>query len=90
MTSSSKGTLVFKVVEGDFVRDTETFGQMDPKVEILFEGKSFETTEKPDAGKHPVWNESFDLEILETSVAIRLICKDVNPAFDDIIGEAIV
>ena len=61
--TSVKGTLVLKIVEGDFDRDTETFGQMDPKVEITYANKSFETTEKSDAGKHPVWNESFDLEI---------------------------
>ena len=54
--------LEIKVVECDYTRDTKLSDQMNQKVEILYSSKSFLTTEKPDDGKHPVWNnESFNL-----------------------------
>ena len=82
----SKGELILKVIEARLERDTETFGQMDPIVELSYGDQSFKTTEKIDAGQHPVWNENFTFEIKETMKILQVKILDVNPMRDDIVG----
>ena len=82
----SKGELILKVIEARLERDTETFGQMDPIVELSYGDQSFKTTEKTDAGQHPVWNENFTFDIKETMKILQIKVLDVNPMRDDIVG----
>ena len=44
-------------------RDTETFSQMDPYVIMEYGSQKFRTQTKDNAGKTPVWDETFELFI---------------------------
>jgi len=44
-------------------RDVEMFGKMDPYCKINYREADFKTKVKQNAGKHPVWNENFDIDI---------------------------
>ena len=57
--SFSMGVLIFKVVQGKLLRNTEFFGQMDPFLQVEINGKTYKTTTIKEGGKNPVWNETF-------------------------------
>ena len=55
--------LSLTVVEAELTRDTETFGKMDPFVKFSYGDLEFRTTEKSNAGKKPIWNETFQIDV---------------------------
>ena len=52
-------TLLIRPISGDLIRDTETFGKMDPFVEFTIGGKKYKTAVCEDGGKHPTWQDVF-------------------------------
>ena len=58
-TSTHLGKLVIKAIEAKLLIDTETFGKMDPFLQLDFLGKSYKTHVHQDGGKLPVWNHTF-------------------------------
>ena len=44
-------------------RDTEFFGKMDPICVLQVRQTVFKTAVKQNAGKTPVWNETFDVQV---------------------------
>lgn len=44
------GTLLIKVVRGEFIRNTEIMGQMDPFVKLVYRGKAMRTKVVKDGG----------------------------------------
>jgi Ca2+-dependent lipid-binding protein len=61
--STGGGKLKINIVKGEMLRDVQTFGQMDPYVTIHYMGQKYKTKIMNSAGKNPVWNDSFDIEI---------------------------
>ena len=55
--------LSLTVVEAELTRDTETFGKMDPFVKFSYGDLEFRTSEKSNAGKKPIWNETFQIDV---------------------------
>merc|ERR1711957_917450 len=51
------------LVEAKLTRDTEFFGKMDPFCVLQVRQAIFKTAVKMDAGKTPVWNETFDVQV---------------------------
>ena len=51
------------MIEADLTRDTETFGKMDPFIKFTYNELEFRTTEKSNAGKKPIWNETFKIDV---------------------------
>ncbi len=81
MDASGIGKLTIKVVKGDLYRDVETFGKMDPYVTILYLGEKFKTKIMNSAGKEPVWNDSFDINLKSMGDELQFYVKD-----NDVVG----
>jgi Ca2+-dependent lipid-binding protein len=79
--SGGIGKLTIKVVKGELYRDVEIFGKMDPYVTILYLGEKFKTKIMDGAGKEPVWNDSFDINLKSMSDELQFYVKD-----DDVVG----
>jgi hypothetical protein len=56
------------VVEAKFIKDADFFGKQDPLMKWKHNGREFKTTTKDDAGKHAIWNETFELDALDVAV----------------------
>ena len=84
----SSGTLALTVIEARLTRDTETFGKMDPYVKISSRQQQFKTNVKNGAGKTPVWNQTFNIEVKYIGDDLNLEVFDEDVGSDDKIGEA--
>ena len=59
---------------------------MDPYVTIHYDGNIYKTQILDEAGKHPVWNMSFDITIKNISDEITFIVYDKDLTDSDEIG----
>ena len=84
---ATSGSLALTVIEARLTRDTETFGKMDPYVKIVTRQQQFRTKTKDSAGKTPVWNETFNIDVKYVGDDITLQVYDADVGADDIIGE---
>ena len=82
--------LSLTVVEAELTRDTETFGKMDPFVKFSYGELEFRTTEKTDAGKNPIWNETFQIDVKGLGDNLNLTVMDADRMSDDVVGEATI
>jgi Ca2+-dependent lipid-binding protein len=64
------------VVAAKLTRDTETFSKMDPFVELKLREQTLRTKVLKSAGKTPVWNETFDLDIRYVGDDLQLDVMD--------------
>ena len=48
------------VVEARLMRDTETFGKMDPFIQIKHQGKTYATPVHQEGGKNPRWGHTLE------------------------------
>jgi C2 domain len=83
---SHKYLLVIKIFKAKLRRDTEITGEMDPFVEIEYQGQKFRTSTKWDAGKRPTWNEAFELPYFDPYQEIKINCIDQDPISNDLVG----
>ena len=67
-------------------RDTEMVGDMDPYVQIHYDGNIYKTQILDEGGKHPVWNMSFDISIKNISDEITFVVYDKDITMSDEIG----
>ena len=84
----SAGNLALTVIEARLTRDTETFGKMDPYVKIACRQQQFRTNVKNGAGKTPVWNQTFNIDVKYIGDDLHLEVYDEDVGADDKIGEA--
>ncbi|GFR40445.1 hypothetical protein Agub_g973 [Astrephomene gubernaculifera] len=69
------------------LKDVEWFGRMDPYCIVRIGNQRFRTRTAEDAGRDPVWNETFQANIVsENDVEVEI--KDNNVGLDDTIGIA--
>jgi len=47
------------VHEAHFLKDSDFIGKQDPFIRFVYDGKSFDTDVKDDAGKDAKWDETF-------------------------------
>lgn len=83
-----QGDWHFTVAEAKLTRNVETFGKMDPYTIIKVQGVDFRTKTMDDAGKNPVWNQSFDLRIYDSNQTVNLEVWDAGSISDEIVGSA--
>jgi len=50
-------------VEGNLIKDTEFWGNMDPFIVLEVGNEKFKTTTVQEGGKNPVWQEKFDIPL---------------------------
>lgn len=67
-TADIAGNLTLTVKKAELTHDTETFGKMDPYAMWEYEGNQYKTTTKDNAGKKPVWNETFNMTVSKKDV----------------------
>ena len=64
------------MIEAFLTRNTEIGSEMDPYVLINYGGKKYKTTVQDEAGKHPVWNESFSIYVTNLNDTVKVIVKE--------------
>ena len=84
---ATTGSLALTVIEARLTRDTETFGKMDPYVKISTRQQNFKTAVKNGAGKTPMWNQTFNIDVKYIGDDMTVQCFDEDPGSDDLIGE---
>ena len=77
-------------IEGNLIRDTETFGKMDPYLVIEYKGGKFKTKTHNNGGKRPHWNQVFKLDVHSLSDDLILKVFDEDLTSDDFVGMGIV
>ena len=87
---ATAGALALTVIEARLTRDTETFGKMDPYVKISTRQQNFKTAVKNGAGKTPVWNQTFNIDVKYIGDDLTIQVFDEDPGSDDKVGESTV
>jgi Ca2+-dependent lipid-binding protein len=84
----TSGFLNLTVCRAKLTHNTETFGAMDPYVKWVWQKKNYHTTTETDAGKEPVWQETFKLAITDfmNGDKIKFEVMDENVMKDALIG----
>lgn len=47
------------------LKNVETLGKMDPYLKLIVGGQTFKTRVESDAGKTPVWNQTFTINVTD-------------------------
>ena len=84
------GTLQITVHRASLLRDTETFGHMDPIARFHYQGQWYKTREQVDAGKNPVWNQSFCIRVSpedQSTLPVEVVDKESGDKLD-VVGQA--
>ena len=78
--SDQQGALNITIVEAKLTRDTEFFGKMDPFAVIDYRNERFKTVTKQNAGKLPVWNQTFkfDIKYIGDDMIFKVFDEDVT------------
>lgn len=79
--------VIIRPVRAELSRDNDTFGKMDTFVELLVEGKEYQTSICYKGGKTPFWNDSIILPMTGDG-AIRLVVWDKDDSQNDLVGDA--
>ncbi|GAB4820245.1 hypothetical protein N2152v2_007291 [Parachlorella kessleri] len=69
------GDLEVMVLQGQGLKDIESFGKQDPYCTLELSGQKFKTKTKTDGGKNPVWNERFKFVNISPQYATELAVK---------------
>ena len=84
---AKSGKLRVTICEAKLTRDTEMFSKMDPYCTMFYKNKSYKTNVKNEAGKKPVWNQTFEIAIQNVSDAIKFEVRDQDIMSTDLIGK---
>lgn len=57
------GQLSLEIVEGQLIKDTEVWGEMDPFVEVQYLELKYKTATANNGGKKPKWEETLEIPI---------------------------
>ena len=86
VSTATSGKLRLTVMQAKLTRDTETFGKMDPYAVIEYRQEKHKTVTKNNAGKTPVWNQTFDMDIKYIGDDIQIGVYDEDVTESDTIG----
>lgn len=85
-------SLNVKLISAQLSHDTELFSNMvphslsqDPYCYIQLGAQRYRSRTKKEAGKKPVWNESFQFTAMDNNLKITVMDEDV--VSDDLVGE---
>lgn len=51
-------------------------GEMSPFVTIEYQGMEFKTLTIKNGGKHPVWNQTFEIHLFSLNDEVKITCYD--------------
>ncbi|TNV81761.1 hypothetical protein FGO68_gene14942 [Halteria grandinella] len=89
-----KGSIRIEIIEAKLTRDTETFGKMDPYVELTYDKDpklSLKTKTINEGGKNVKWNETFTIALKseeEGQITLKVMDEDIG--YSDLVGEAVL
>ena len=88
---STSGDLRVQIVEARLIRDTETFGKMDPYVVCETRMQRIRTKTMEDAGKEVQWPDEFmQIDVKYVGDDLHLAVLDENVTDSDVVGDAII
>ncbi len=70
-------------------QDKDWFGRQDPYCVVTCGSQTFRTRTAKDAGRNPVWNETFRFSVVNENEVVLLV-KDEDVVRDDVIGTACI
>ena len=84
--------MILKLVKGDFYKDIDATGKMDPYCKIIINGKTLKSKICTDQGKTPVWNETFEIfEDFNKEIMMSFKVMDKNVVTSDkLIGDGVL
>ena len=83
-------TLIIRPLAANLTRDTETFGKMDPQIEITIGTKTYKTAVCEDGGKNPQWQDAFT-HVLSGEKEFRFVVMEIDSiSKSDLVGEGVV
>ena len=82
-----KGKLRLQICKGEFLKDHDTFGNMDPYVKVKYLTSEYQTNIHDGGGKEPCWNHCADLFIRDIDQEIMFTVLDKDPIGSDKVGE---
>jgi hypothetical protein len=83
--ASGPGQLIVKPTRGEFYRDLDAFGKMDPYCIVLCGNQQQRTSSCMHGGKTPVWFENFIFNVNSEEI-LAIHVYDEDPGKDDLIG----
>ena len=92
VTLTGGGLLKLSLKEGTLFRNTETFGSMDPFIQIKFQnGHTIKSKVVQDGGMKPVWNQTLEIPIpqnvLDKGEKLCITCFDEDLIMDSFVGQ---
>lgn len=89
MEHKKSGSLIVRPICAKLIRDTETFGKMDPYCTISVGTQKFRTRVAEDAGKFPNWTDQFVIRVTNEELLEFGVWDHDSASQDDIIGEGV-
>ena len=87
---ATSGTLRLSVIEAKLTRDTEWFSKMDPFCEIQTRHQKLRTRTLNEAGKTPVWNQVFDIDVKYIGDDMTVTVYDEDVTTNDLVGKSTI
>jgi len=87
------GTLTITILEGNFNKDMDIFGEMDPYVIIEHRGTKHRTKTIRSGGRNPKWNpeeSKYVLRLLTEKDTVEISAWDQDFFYDDFIGKCVL
>ncbi len=83
-----RGILTIKPVVAELVRDTDSFGKMDPYVEFSVANAKVTSSIAEGEGKKPTWSDVLTLKVDQTDSQLHIVVydKDIGKSYD-VVGE---
>ena len=79
-SAATSGKLQIEICEAELTHNTEMIGKMDPYVKFKYDKIEHKTRVKDEAGKHPRWNQTFDIYVKDSKnerIKFEVMDKDM-------------
>ena len=83
---ATSGKLKLTVIEAKLTRDTDFFSKMDPWVQLKCRDWKARTKTKNSAGKTPVWNETFNVDVKYIGDDLNIVVYDEDLTSSDLVA----
>ena len=80
-------SFTLKIVRGQFLKDADTFGKMDPYIVVQGPQGQFKTKVAHGQGTTPVWDDVFHFT---NAPQLQLTAYDDDPGKDDLLGQTVI
>jgi hypothetical protein len=82
------GQLSVKPIRAELLADMDFVGKMDPYCQVICGNQQQRTATSEDAGKNPIWSETFIFNLQPTDQFLQINIQDDDPGVDEFLGSA--